>query len=65
MLGGVTLCALGEFATSPVLSTIKLFRDEYERYVTTPPAHASPAADTLDEYDRAAAGEFPEKVGRG
>jgi NADH-quinone oxidoreductase subunit F len=26
---GETLCALGEFATSPVLSTIKYFPEEY------------------------------------
>ncbi len=30
---GRTLCPLGEFATSPVLGTVKLFRDEYERHV--------------------------------
>ena len=33
MQGGTTLCALGEFAANPVLSTIHQFRDEYERYV--------------------------------
>ena len=27
---GETLCALGEFATSPVLSTIKYFPEEYK-----------------------------------
>lgn len=31
---GETLCALGEFATSPVLSTIKHFPDEYYTKVT-------------------------------
>jgi NADH-quinone oxidoreductase subunit F len=30
---GVTLCALGDFAANPVLSTVSQFRDEYERYV--------------------------------
>ncbi len=30
---GRTLCPLGEFATSPVLGTVKLFREEYERHV--------------------------------
>ncbi len=30
---GRTLCPLGEFATSPVLGSVKLFRDEYERHV--------------------------------
>lgn len=34
MQGGTTLCALGEFAANPVLSTIHQFRDEYERYVS-------------------------------
>jgi NADH-quinone oxidoreductase subunit F len=28
-----TLCPLGDFATSPVLGSIKIFRDEYERHV--------------------------------
>jgi len=30
---GETLCALGEFATSPVLSTIKHFPEEYSAYI--------------------------------
>ncbi len=30
---GRTLCPLGDFATSPVLGSVKLFRDEYERHV--------------------------------
>ncbi len=30
---GRTLCPLGEFATSPVLGSVKLFRDEYERHI--------------------------------
>lgn len=30
---GETLCALGEFATSPVLSTVKHFRNEYVAYI--------------------------------
>ncbi len=30
---GLTLCALGDFACNPVLSTLRHFRDEYERYV--------------------------------
>ena len=32
---GETLCALGEFATSPVLSTIKHFPEEYYSKVTS------------------------------
>jgi NADH:ubiquinone oxidoreductase subunit F (NADH-binding) len=30
---GACLCALGEFATSPVLSTIKHFPEDYRRRV--------------------------------
>lgn len=30
---GLTLCALGDFACNPVLSTLHNFREEYERYV--------------------------------
>lgn len=30
---GRTLCPLGEFATSPVLGSVKIFREEYERHV--------------------------------
>ncbi|NDJ79170.1 MAG: NADH-quinone oxidoreductase subunit NuoF [Chloroflexi bacterium] len=39
---GVTLCALGDFAANPVLSTVTQFRAEYERYIQSPePAAAS------------------------
>lgn len=38
---GRTLCALGDFAANPVLSSIKLFRNEYEKYI--PAAAAKPA----------------------
>jgi len=45
---GKNLCALGDFATSPVLSSLKLFRDEYMKYVsadpTKPAAKAAAAA---------------------
>ena len=30
---GKTLCAFGDAAATPVLSTMKLFRDEYEEHV--------------------------------
>jgi len=30
---GRTLCPLGDFATSPVTGSVKLFRDEYERHI--------------------------------
>lgn len=33
---GVTLCALGDFAANPVLSTVHHFREEYERYIKAP-----------------------------
>ncbi|MBI5961765.1 MAG: NADH-quinone oxidoreductase subunit NuoF [Chloroflexi bacterium] len=33
---GVTLCALGDFAANPVLSTVHHFRHEYERYIKQP-----------------------------
>jgi NADH-quinone oxidoreductase subunit F len=32
-MGGKSLCALGDFAINPVLSTLKHFRPEYEAYV--------------------------------
>ncbi len=30
---GRTLCPLGDFSTSPVLGSVKIFRDEYERHI--------------------------------
>ncbi|MCS7061321.1 MAG: NADH-quinone oxidoreductase subunit NuoF [Anaerolineae bacterium] len=33
-MAGKCFCLLGEFATSPILSTLKHFRPEYERWVT-------------------------------
>ena len=30
---GLTLCALGDFACNPVLSTVRQFREEYEQYI--------------------------------
>ncbi len=48
---GKCLCALGDFATSPILSSLKLFRDEYTAYITpaktevaAKPAAKAPAA---------------------
>jgi NADH-quinone oxidoreductase subunit F len=42
---GVTLCALGDFAANPILSTIKHFRSEWDAYVSgkSVPAKASAA----------------------
>lgn len=31
---GLVLCALGDFACNPVLSTVRQFRDEYEQYIS-------------------------------
>jgi NADH-quinone oxidoreductase subunit F len=43
---GTTLCALGDFAANPILSTIKHFRGEYEAYVSgKTPAKSASAAD--------------------
>ncbi len=39
---GKCLCALGDFATSPILSSLKYWRDEYMQYVAPKPA-AAPA----------------------
>ena len=30
---GRTLCPLGDFATAPVVSSVKAFREEYERHI--------------------------------
>jgi NADH-quinone oxidoreductase subunit F len=30
---GRTLCPLGDFATSPTLGSVKIFREEYERHI--------------------------------
>ncbi|MFP4320905.1 MAG: NADH-quinone oxidoreductase subunit NuoF [Anaerolineales bacterium] len=44
---GTTLCALGDFAANPILSTILHFRSEYEAYIAkaTTPAETASAAD--------------------
>jgi len=67
MQGGVTLCALGEFAANPVLSTIQHFYSEYEAYIRKAETsrEALQAAGQMHDYTRAAAGEFPEAVGEG
>jgi NADH-quinone oxidoreductase subunit F len=33
-ISGKVLCALGDFATSPVVATVKQYRDEYEEHIT-------------------------------
>jgi NADH-quinone oxidoreductase subunit F len=40
---GKCLCALGDFATSPILSSLKYWRDEYLAYVAPKPTAAAPA----------------------
>jgi NADH-quinone oxidoreductase subunit F len=32
-ISGKVLCALGDFATSPVVATVKQYRDDYERHI--------------------------------
>jgi NADH-quinone oxidoreductase subunit F len=62
---GVTLCALGDFAANPVLSTVGQFRDEYERYIQ-PGGKARPAvARPMEGGTRREAGEMPEAVAEG
>jgi len=39
---GRTLCPLGEFSTAPVLSSVKAFRDEFERHARENPARDRP-----------------------
>jgi NADH-quinone oxidoreductase subunit F len=34
-IAGKSLCALGEFATGPIISSIKHFRDQYEEHIRT------------------------------
>jgi len=67
MQGGVTLCALGEFAANPVLSTVEHFLPEYEEYIRKAEAsrQAELAREQMHDYTRASAGEFPELVGEG
>jgi len=51
-IAGKSLCALGEFATGPVLSSIKYFREDYERhiagYACHVPSHPGSARMVLD-----------------
>ncbi len=41
--GRKTLCALGDFAVNPVASGLRLFRDEFERYVSKGAPEPTPA----------------------
>ncbi len=61
----VTLCALGEFAANPVLSTIRQFREEYEAYIETTHPQKLQTAGALDAHTRQEAGELPQAVAGG
>jgi NADH-quinone oxidoreductase subunit F len=38
-IAGKSLCALGEFSTGPILSSIQHFRDHYEEHIRTGTCH--------------------------
>ena len=40
-IGGKTLCAFGDAAVTPVLTTLKHFRHEYEAHITRRTLHAA------------------------
>ena len=52
-IAGRAFCALGDGATSPVISSVQLFREEYERHVTEGGCPFDRAASALFEYDSA------------
>ena len=62
---GVVLCALGDFAANPVLSTLANFREEYEEYIARAKASHPEAIEAMQEYTRKEAGELPETVAEG
>ena len=62
---GVTLCALGDFAANPVISTLKHFHEEYERYIKVDEAQHPDMPKAVSTVDRASAGEVPEAVAEG
>jgi len=55
-IAGRAFCALGDGATSPVISSVTLFREEYERHVTEGGCPFDRAASALFEYDSAPEG---------
>lgn len=61
----VTLCALGEFAANPVLSTVSQFREEYERYIQQPETRHLQMVEAMHEVTRGTTGEVPEAVAEG
>jgi len=52
-IAGRAFCALGDGATSPVISSVELFREEYERHVTERGCPFDRAASALFAYDSA------------
>ncbi len=52
-IAGRAFCALGDAATAPVISSVTLFREEYERHVTEGGCPFDPAASALFDYDSA------------
>lgn len=55
-IAGRAFCALGDGATSPVISSVTLFREEYERHVTDGGCPFDRAASALFDYDSAPEG---------
>jgi NADH-quinone oxidoreductase subunit F len=52
-IAGRAFCALGDAATAPVISSVTLFREEYERHVAEGGCPFDRAASALFEYDSA------------
>jgi NADH-quinone oxidoreductase subunit F len=52
-IAGRAFCALGDGATSPVISSVTLFREEYERHVSEAGCPFDRSAAALFEYDAA------------
>jgi NADH-quinone oxidoreductase subunit F len=44
---GKSLCALGEFATGPIISSIQHFRDQYEEHIRTGTCHLKRGLDAI------------------
>jgi NADH-quinone oxidoreductase subunit F len=56
-IAGRSFCALGDGATSSILSSVKLFREEYEAHVKAGGCPFDPAASALFDYEAAPAAE--------
>ena len=57
-IAGRAFCALGDGATSSIISSVKLFREEYEQHVTEGGCPFPRSAAALFEYEDVPAGEF-------